>query len=248
MKGSDVLQQETPPLVSILIPFYNCAYIQKAIESALSQTYSNIEVIVINDGSTKYQELITPYLSKIIYLKQENKGVGAAINLGIKHAKGDYLVWLSSDDFIHQDKVKIQVEFMQENNVLFSFTNFNTVDHNNKVIKYNAGMQFKNELEILKILTYGNPINGCTVMMSKKLIDSVGYFNEELRYVQDYEYWLRVALKEPIKYLPMTLTSYRIHENMGTLKHKDIVQEEYLNVQKKYKPLLLKVIEQRRGT
>ncbi|WP_394514565.1 glycosyltransferase family A protein [Priestia aryabhattai] len=84
--------------VSIIIPFYNCSYIDQAIQSALNQTYQDIEIIVVNDGSSKFNEKITPYLDRILYIEKENGGTASALNLGIKNATGEYFAWLSSDD------------------------------------------------------------------------------------------------------------------------------------------------------
>lgn len=228
--------------VSILIPFYNCPYVGQAIESALNQSYPHKEVIVINDGSTMYKERITPYLSRVKYLEKENNGVASAMNFGIKQAKGDYFVWLSSDDTIHPDKVWLQLKFMQRKNAFLSFTNFNTINKDNKIIKYNAGLHFNNDLELLKLLQNYNPINGCTVMFSKNVVETVGLFNEQLKYAQDYEYWLRVALQYPIHYFPMTLTNYRIHEDMGTLRHKKEVKNEFHYVRDQYHDAIANLI------
>ena len=89
------------PMVSIIIPVYNGAnYLREAIDSALAQTYSNFEVIVVNDGSNDGGEtdrIATSYGEKIRYFRKENGGVASALNMGIKHMKGDYFSWLSHD-------------------------------------------------------------------------------------------------------------------------------------------------------
>ena len=138
------------PLVTVIIPFYNCPYVAQAIECVLSQTYPHIELLVVNDGSYKNQHLITPYLSKITYLEQTNKGVASALNQGIKHAKGEYLVWLSSDDLISPNKIEQQLNFMQKNNALISFTRFNIINKDNQITQYNLGKYFKDDIEILQ--------------------------------------------------------------------------------------------------
>ena len=90
------------PLVSIVIPVYNGSdYLAEAIDSALAQTYGNIEIIVINDGSSdngKTREVAGKYGDRIRYFEKENGGVPTALNLGIKEMKGDYFSWLSHDD------------------------------------------------------------------------------------------------------------------------------------------------------
>lgn len=82
------------PKVSIVIPFYNCAYIEQAVHSAIHQTYPHIEVIVVDDGSTEHVERLQPFMDSIRYIRKENGGTATALNEGIKHATGDYFVWL----------------------------------------------------------------------------------------------------------------------------------------------------------
>ena len=95
------------PLVSIIIPVYNGEkYMREAIDSALNQTYKNIEVIVVNDGSKdNTDEIALSYGDKIRYFKKENGGVSTALNLGIKEMKGEYFCWLSHDDVYEYNKV-----------------------------------------------------------------------------------------------------------------------------------------------
>lgn len=235
----------TDPLISVIIPFYNCPYVAQAIESVLNQTYPYVELIVVNDGSTKHQDLISPYLSKIVYKEQTNKGAASALNHGIKQAKGEYLVWLSSDDLIDPYKIEYQLHFMKERNALISFTNYNFIDENQQITKYNAGAFYKNDLEVLRGLQEYNPINGCTVMMSTKIIETIGYFNEELKYTQDYEYWIRVALQFPIHYYHITLTNYRVHEAMGTIRHKKEIVTEFTELNNQYKQRIDQLITER---
>ncbi len=230
------------PLVSVIIPFYNCSYVTQAIESVLKQTYPHIELIVVNDGSNKYQHLITPYLTEITYIEQTNKGVASALNQGIKHAQGEYLVWLSSDDLISPYKIEHQLNFMQENNAVISFTKFNTIDKDNQIIRYNVGKSFENGVEILQTLQEFNPINGCTVMLSKEIINTIGYFDENLKYAQDYDYWIRTALHYPIHYFHMTLTNYRVHEAMGSIRFNKEQKVEFHSVRSKYKNIIGKLI------
>ena len=106
---------ENNPLVSIIIPVYNGEnFVIEAIESALNQTYENIEVIVVNDGSVdRTEELITPYLRRLKYIKKENGGVSSALNLGIKESQGEYVSWLSHDDIYYPEKIKKQINFLK---------------------------------------------------------------------------------------------------------------------------------------
>ncbi|MCU9614558.1 glycosyltransferase [Caldibacillus lycopersici] len=234
------------PLVSVIIPFYNCQYVNQAIESVRRQTYKNIEIIVVNDGSTMYTELVKPYLSQIIYLEQENKGVAAALNKGLKHAKGDYIAWLSSDDLFDEKKVETQLELMLNNLAEISFTNFNIIDEHNKIINFNVGKHFTSSLEFVESLKNYCPINGCTIMMSKKLVQRVGLFDETLKYTQDYDYWIRAALQATIHYYHITLTNYRVHKKMGSVVHRLEQMEEFKMIKEKYRQDLERLITKTR--
>ncbi len=104
------------PLVSIVIPVYNGAnYVAEAIDSALAQTYSRIEVLVINDGSNDNnatRDIALSYGERIRYIEKENGGVASALNRGIKEMNGDYFSWLSHDDLYFPQKVQTQVDFL----------------------------------------------------------------------------------------------------------------------------------------
>ncbi|MDQ6977908.1 MAG: glycosyltransferase family A protein, partial [Ghiorsea sp.] len=94
-------------LVSIIIPTYNYAeYVHKAVESALNQTYQNIEIIVVDDGSTdNTAAVMQAYAEQVIYIQQENQGAAAARNRGLLEAKGDFICFLDADDMYHADNI-----------------------------------------------------------------------------------------------------------------------------------------------
>ena len=99
------------PLVSVIIPAYNCAqYLSTAIQSAVEQTYSNIEVVVVNDGSPdNTDEVVQPFLNRIVYIKQENKGLSAARNVGFRASNGEFVCFLDADDILLSDKFEKQI-------------------------------------------------------------------------------------------------------------------------------------------
>lgn len=102
------------PKVSIIIPVYNGEkYVSEAIKSALNQTYKNIEVIVIDDGSEdKTETICKSFGKKIKYFKKKNGGVSSALNLAIKKMRGDYFSWLSHDDLYYPEKIERQIKFL----------------------------------------------------------------------------------------------------------------------------------------
>ena len=120
-------------LVSVIIPVYNgINYLQEAINSVFAQTYENVEIIVVDDGSTDGTwALIESCNSKIRSFKKENGGTASALNLGIRNAFGDFISWLSHDDLFMPEKLEKQVEFMIRNpQYAFSYTDYIIIDSN----------------------------------------------------------------------------------------------------------------------
>lgn len=232
--------------VSIIIPFYNCSYVNYAIESALNQTYPNIEVIVVNDGSTKFAEKITPYLSRIRYFQKENGGTASALNYGIKNATGEYFTWLSSDDIFYEDKISKQLNFLKERNGYFSYTNYSLINEHNEITNKAAGVYFPLKVDFLQHLRSGNSINGCTVMMKMELFSTLGLFNEELKFTQDYDFWLRAIQHYEFYYLNEPLVKYRVHDNMGTKKFTENIMKEIKTLNQKYEESLIRLITNER--
>ncbi|MEW9700289.1 glycosyltransferase [Paenibacillus sp. SI8] len=233
------------PKVSIVIPFYNDPYIEPSIVSALSQTYPNIEIIVVDDGSTQHQEKINPFLTRVHYLGKANGGTASALNHGIRMASGEYIAWLSSDDMFYPDKVERQLRFMLSEHSAISFTAFDEIDAYNNVTGRHVGVQFANYPAFVRSFVSCDPINGCTVMMKKELFSYIGLFDEGLPYTQDYDLWIRTLLgRVPIHYLDAPLTMYRWHGEMGTKKHWQDILNEIAHIQTKYRGRLLQYVHE----
>lgn len=223
------------PRVTVVIPFYNCPYVEQAITSALSQTYPNVEIIVVDDGSTREVERIVPFLPRIHYLGKANGGTGSAINHGIRSASGEYIAWLSSDDKFVPDKIERQVAFLQKMKGSFCFSAYATMDHGGRVLEHFKGSPISSPKDIYRLLSDHNPINGCTTLIRRDLFHHYGYFNEGLSYTQDYDMWLRFALNGVrIHYLPEALTLYRFHEKMGSIQHREALLKEFSCVNQIY--------------
>ncbi|MED1203463.1 glycosyltransferase [Heyndrickxia acidicola] len=233
------------PKVSIIIPFYNCPYVDQAIQSALNQTYPNIEVVVIDDGSSMFIEKIDFFRNRIIYLRKENGGTATALNEGIKTAKGDYIAWLSSDDYFLPDKIEKQVKLMIEKNTAASFTNYDYIDEKNRVLVHRNGPRIsKPKVLYTEMLKY-NAINGCTTMIKKTIFDEIESFNPKWRFTHDYDMWFRLLLTGvSIHYLDEALVKFRYHKNAGTKKYAREIQLEAAALENHYRPLLEEYIRE----
>ncbi len=223
------------PKVSIIIPFYNDSFIDQAVVSALYQTYPNIEIIVVDDGSTQHQHRLAPYLSRIIYLGKANGGTASALNYGMQMASGKYVAWLSSDDRFMPDKVTKQVAYMERTNAQISHTDFDFMNEYGTVTERAGATKYASAKAFITALKYGCPVNGCTIMMTKHLISSIGWFNQSLPYTHDYDLWLRVVLSQvDFHFINEPLTVYRRHSQMGTVKHYDTIIAEAQQVSRLY--------------
>ena len=187
---------DSNPLVSIIIPAYNAEkYIQRALESALAQTYKDIEIIVIDDGSTdKTAEIIKTYQDpRIIYFFQKNQGQGPARNNGIKKSQGEYITFLDADDYYFPEKVEKQVRFLENHseyqavycNALHFYSAHPLVFFKKKH-NYHSGDIFKDLLE-------SSYINLNTIMVSRQILDKAGLFNENRYCPEDWELWLKIS-------------------------------------------------------
>ena len=178
------------PLVSIVIPVYNGSnYLREAIESALGQSYENIEVLVINDGSDddgKSAEIAKSYGDRIRYFCKDNGGVASALNLGIREMRGKYFSWLSHDDVYYPHKIENQIEFLKTMRAdVILYSNFEYVDKNSEYIS-NYWVEIFDPKYFLYYLATEGPVHGCTLLIPRKCFDDVGLFNEDLVTTQDY--------------------------------------------------------------
>jgi glycosyltransferase involved in cell wall biosynthesis len=233
--------------VSIVIPFYNCSYVDKAIQSALNQTYRNVEVIVVDDGSTAYTGKITPYLKSVKYIKKANGGTASALNTGIMNSTGDYFAWLSSDDLYYPKKVETQLAFMEANHSSACYMAYYVINSKDQITGGPIASKFSKPEQIYMRMKKGCVINGCTVMFKRNVFEEVGVFDETLKYAHDYDLWLRVLLKYHFDFLDETLVMYRIHQEMGTKKFPEEIANEIRFVRNKYRKSMNRLIKKYRG-
>lgn len=209
----------TNPIVSVIImPVYNGEkYIAEAIESILSQTYKNFEIIIINDCSTdNCFEKVKPYLnqSNVKYIQQENKGTAAARNTGIMNSSGEFIAFLDQDDLWLTDKLKIQVEYLRGNpKIGLLHGNISYIDKDGLPLPPNPGLLIGASGMCFRDLFLINRIATLTVLVKCECIQKVGLFDESIRFCDDYALWLRIAKYFPVGYIDQCLSLYRMHES-----------------------------------
>ena len=205
------------PAVSVIIPAFNAArFIREALESVFSQTRSDHEPIIINDGSPDTRELeaeLAPYMSRIVYLKQENRGLSGARNSGILHARGSYIALLDADDIWEPDYLAVQIdELEKDTQAAIVYSNaliFGVGPHVGK--EYMDICPSEGDVTFESLVT-----QRCNVMVSvlgrREAIMDAGMFDETLRSCEDYDLWLRMAHRgSRIVYHRKVLVRYRRH-------------------------------------
>lgn len=225
------------PLVSIIIPVYNGSnYLKHAIDAALNQTYKNIEVIVVNDGSkddNKSENIAKKYGDKIRYYHKENGGVSSALNYGIKKMKGDYFAWLSHDDDIEKNHIEKLVELVsiEGNEKVIPFSSFKIIDENGCLdIPQTIDAQvfcMDYKMSVLKnyySLLQGE-INGGSVLIPKEAFDKHGLFDEKQRITQERDMWSRLIKEYHFINVPYDTASVRLHSSQVTNTASEVVKK-----------------------
>lgn len=197
--------QSYNPLVSIVIPVYNGAnYMREAIDSALAQTYKNIEIIVVNDGSTdngETERIALSYGDKIRYFKKENGGCASALNFGISQMCGEWFSWLSHDDVYMPTKVESAVNMINQHNLDREKTviscGSSVIDASGELVRsIKDGKQelLDGDTTFARFMCDGLILNGCALLIPKNVLDTVGDFSTTYVFILDWMYWVNIAL------------------------------------------------------
>ena len=205
-------------LISILIPCFNAGkWLKESIESALSQTWPNKEIIIVDDGSTDHSLMIArQYESTTVkVISQENSGGSAARNRALEYAQGDYIQWLDADDILAPDKIECQMRVanrLENSRILFSspWAEFYYRYHKAKFVKSNLWQNLDPiEWLLIKFREHVYMINN-TWLVSRKLTELAGPWDERLLRDQDGEYFCRVvAASEKVMFVPEADAYYR---------------------------------------
>lgn len=231
------------PKVSIIIPVYNGSdFLKSSIECALSQTYENKEIIVVNDGSNddgKTEEIALSFGDIIRYVKKENGGVSSALNYGINHMTGDYFSWLSHDDSYSPTKISDSVNMLKQHNLLgedcIAFTSGYFINVDNDCLM-NFRNYFKTDIvytgyDVLKIMAKKGTLNGCCMLIPKAVFLKVGMFDESLRYSQDSLMWYKIFLSGCLLVCDNKKNvMYRLHSNQTSQTRRDLYEKDALYI------------------
>ena len=198
------------PIVSVIIPTFNRGWIiRDAVDSVLGQTYSDFELIVVDDGSTdRTHEVLSAYGDRLRLIIQENRGVSAARNCGIRESIGRLVAFLDSDDLWLPNKLAVQVAFFDRlRSALICQTGEIWIRNGmrvnpRKIHRKPSGIIFEPSLALCLV-------SPSAVMIRRELFDEVGLFDEELPACEDYDMWLRVSCRIPVHLIDKQLTVKR---------------------------------------
>lgn len=224
------------PLVSVIIPCYNhAAFLAQAVESILVQKYKPVEIIVVNDGSTDGIDEVMSHFKEIIYISQQNKGLSAARNTGIKTATGTYLLFLDADDFLLPGSISFQVKLMQENEkvAFVSGAHIKTDEQLNTLEEVRTEISKDHFLNLLQ----GNYIGMHAAVLYRRSVFNEFTFDTTLKAVEDYDLYLNVAARYPVLHHTQVMALYRQHsDNMSA--NLSFMLENVLKVLARQKPNL----------
>jgi glycosyltransferase involved in cell wall biosynthesis len=208
-------------LVSIVIPVYNkAAYIRETLDSALVQSYTNFEIVLVNDGSTDgslsiLQEYADRFPAIVRLINSENRGVSAATNLGIQAAKGEYFQFLDADDLMSAEKIEGQIELLsgkgRETIATCEWVNFRDDIHQFSRVPYGLFQDFVSGLDLLLRFWNNQEMMAISSYLTHRdLIDKVGPWDENLTINQDGEFFCRILLKaKEVLFEPNGMVYYR---------------------------------------
>ena len=208
------------PLVSVIIPSYNHAeYVEQSILSVVNQSYKNIELIVIEDGSTDHSRNILEVLQKQFgfYLEfQSNQGISKTMNKAIRYAKGKYITGVASDDIWVEGRLEKQVRFMESHpdcSVAVGKALFIDKDGQERddIVVFSSITHPEQQLKFESLIE-DNCIPAGATMFTKEIWEKCGGYNEDTP-IEDWDFWLKIAYENKIAYLDEYLVYYRRHDS-----------------------------------
>ena len=222
------------PLVSVIIPAYNSAdFIDEALKSVFDQTYKDLEIIVVDDGSTDdTRAVLEKYGDRVNYHYQDNNGPASARNRGIKLARGKYIAFLDADDLWLPTKLEKQVALIKNReNLGFVTTGVCSFDENGD---YGFATYKRDKLmkgDIARNIFLKSDVGTPTVMARKQVFDEIGLFDEEIRYAEDDNMWIRIASHYDVELIDETLTKVRNHPARMTLNRAELLENVQKNIE-----------------
>lgn len=222
------------PLVSIVIPAYNGGrYLREAVHSVLNQDYTNIELLVLDDGSTDNTcEILQSYADRFYWESHANMGQASTLNKGWRQAGGEILSYLNHDDALEPYAVRVAVDHLvRYPEAVLVYGDFDLMDTEGNVFRRVHAPDFHYLDMVANFMCQPGP----GVFFRRDAFDRVGGWNSSLRQVPDYEYWLRLGLRGTFLHIPQSLARFRIHEHSLSYAERSVKDaEECVRVMRAY--------------
>ncbi len=223
------------PLISVIVPVYNVEeYLTQCIESIINQTYTNLEIILVDDGSTDQSgKICDEYAIKddrIQVIHKENRGVGSARNVGLDTSKGEYVSFVDSDDYVDKNYIKILLKQMLEHNVQVSICNLAITDKKNTTIRYKDKINgvITTDIVIKKILNFELGCSACGKLYRHDLITDIRF--SDYIFGEDLEFVIKVLSMISNVFLSSRCLYYYIM-NLDSIVHSGFSYSKFLSLQ-----------------
>ena len=236
------------PTITVIIPAYNAmVFLPETLESVLQQTWTDFEVLIVNDGSTDH---IASWVSeaadpRVKLISQENKGLSEARNTGINHAQGEYIAFLDADDLWESTKLEKQIQCFEtkpEIGLVYTWTQL--VDETGKP----TGVKYDSQLEgdVWQQILVGDIVcSGSSAMVRRSCFDQVGVFDPNLSAAEDFDMWTRIAAHYPFAVVKEFLLNYRQHSSNMSRNHLKMMQALRITFEKRFQSVPLELLHLR---
>ncbi len=240
------------PLVSIVIPCYNHEdFIQDSIKSVIDQEYENIELLIIDDGSSdnsvdKIEQMVSECenrFKRFEFKTRQNIGLSRTLNESLEWCRGEYFSALASDDQMLKEKTKIQIEFLESNPAVPAvMSSVSWIDNDNNLVK-ELNLPYQ-EYSFEEIFLSKQSLYACTQISRLQMIKSVGGYKDDCA-IEDWYMWLKLSELGSLVSLSENLVNYRVHAD-NTIKKGDIIYSGMIEAAEEYKlhPLYFKAVKQ----
>lgn len=234
-RPAPVSRSRLNPLVSIVIPAYNAGpYLAEAIDSVLQQSYPNIEMIVLDDGSTDNTSEIIAGYSKDAFFRERhpNMGQAATLNKGWNLARGEIFSYLSADDALLPEAVaEATVALSGHDDAIMAYGDYELMDDQSRLIRRIDAPDFSYRQMLCNIVVQPGP----GVFFRKSGFERIGGWKTCLRQIPDYEYWLRLGLLGPFLHVRTCLARFRVHQGSQSFRASDVDKsDEIIRVMERF--------------
>jgi glycosyltransferase involved in cell wall biosynthesis len=212
-------------LISVIMPCFNAqAFLREAIDCVLSQTYGNVELVVVDDGSTdRSNEILEGYGARIVVHRQRNMGPYAARNTGLRIAKGQFIAFLDADDFWSRDFLEKLCAELSQSDADLAYCGWQNIGASDRSADPYVPPDYEVGSKLESFLQGASPWPIHAALVRRSAIDTVGPFDESLSSCMDYDLWLRLGVSRRVVRVPEVLAFYRFH-GTGQITSKEWLQ------------------------